>query len=143
MSVKSDWNQAHTQIGTHLYTCVLCKGEHIYTSQERGLVPLLHWLDTGMDATGYAAADTVVGKAAAYLYVLLGVDYLYACVISRAGLAVCEAHGIQVEYGNLIENIRNRNNTGNCPMEEAVRTCNTPEEAYEAIHQKCKAMELH
>lgn len=143
MSAGSDWKQAYTLLKTGSYTCILCRGERIYTSQERGILPLLHWLDTGIDAVGYAAADTIVGKAAAYLYVRLGVDYLYAGVISRSGLILCQEHGIQVEYGSLTERIWNRNHTGNCPMEEAVSSCNTPEEAYVAIHQRCRELGLH
>lgn len=143
MSAGSDWKQAYTLLKTGSYTCVMCRGERIYTSQERGIVPLLHWLDTGIDAVGYAAADTIVGKAAAYLYVRLGVDYLYADVISHSGLVLCNAHGIQVEYGSLTECIRNRNHTGNCPMEEAVSLCNTSEEAYVAIQQRCRELGLY
>ena len=49
-------------------TCVLCKGKSRCESQLRGVTPLVDLLDTGMDFSGYAAADKVVGKATAFLY---------------------------------------------------------------------------
>ena len=69
------------------FTCVLWYGEHLYTSRERGVKPLLEWLDQGLDLSSFSAADKVVGKAAAFLYVLLGVSRVYASVISEAAEA--------------------------------------------------------
>ena len=54
-------------------TCVLCAGTRCHTSTQRGVAPLLQWLDGGTDLKGFSAADKVVGKAAAFLYCLLGV----------------------------------------------------------------------
>ena len=55
------------------YTCVLCRGKEIYTATARGVRPLVDWLDSGLDLRGFSAADKVVGRATAFLYVLLGV----------------------------------------------------------------------
>ena len=58
------------------YTCVICRGDDIHTSEKRGVAPLIELLDSRIDVRGYSAADKAVGKAAAMLFVLLGVGYL-------------------------------------------------------------------
>ena len=59
------------------YTCVLCRGDAILTDKRRGVRPLLDLLDSRENFVGYSAADKVVGKAAAFLYQLLGVEFVY------------------------------------------------------------------
>ncbi len=103
------------------YTCVLKSNDRLLTSSERGVKPLLDWLDAGMDLGAFSAADRVVGNSAAFLYVLLGVKEVYAHVLSRSALKTLEQHQIPVTYGTLVDAIQNRQKTGNCPIEEAVK----------------------
>ena len=56
-------------------TCILQQGERVLTSTQRGVAPLVAWLDAG--EAGCIAADKVVGRAAAFLYVLLGVRAVF------------------------------------------------------------------
>lgn len=116
-------------------TCVLCRGGSRCESQLRGVLPLVELLDTGMDFSGFAAADKVVGKATAFMYCLLGVTAVYTPVISKAGLAVLEAHGIYVQYDTCVEAIFNRRKDGFCPMETATKHIDDPEKALEAIRK--------
>lgn len=115
-------------------TCVLCNGEIILTDKRRGVRPLLDLLEGDANVAGFAAADKVVGKAAAYLYCLLNIKCLYAQVISQPALDVLTKTGIQIEYGQLVPAIQNRTKDGFCPMESAVLKINTPEEALRAIY---------
>ena len=115
-------------------TCVLCSGEIILTDKRRGVRPLLDLLEGDANVAGFAAADKVVGKAAAYLYCLLNIKCLYAQVISQPALDVLTKTGIQIEYGQLVPAIQNRTKDGFCPMESAVLKINTPEEALRAIY---------
>ncbi len=102
------------------YTCVICRGDVYLTETARGVRPLLQLLEGGPDCHGACAADKVVGKAAAFLYCLLGIRALYARVISQPALEVLEDAGIAVSYARLVPAIRNRTDTGLCPMESAV-----------------------
>ena len=122
------------------YTCVLCQGDTVHTAMERGVKPLLTWLDSGLDAAGFSAADRVVGRATAFLYVLLGVKEVYARVMSRPAAEVLERHGIGVRAGQLVDGIINRKGTGPCPFEAAVLTIDTPTEALTAIRKKLAQM---
>lgn len=134
--MKSNSDKAIELLAGGSYTCVLCKEGVQYTSTERGVKPLLSWLDAGIDLKGFSAADKVVGKAAAFLYVLLEVESVYAVVISEKAKEVLVQYGISVFYDTLVPGIRNRMNTGFCPMEDAVKEMDTPEEALLAIRNK-------
>lgn len=122
------------------YTCVIFRDNKRLTSRERGVKPLLAWLDSKENVAGFTAVDKVVGKAAAFLYVLLGVSGVYGLTISEKALEVLERHGIGVIYDRKAEVIRNRDNTGFCPMEQAVWDMEEPEEALEAIRKKLKQL---
>ena len=122
-------------------TCVFFDGKTTYTSKERGVKPLLQMLQSKTDVKDFSVADKVVGKAAAFLYVLLGVKELYAKVISQHALAVLQNHHIEVSYGELVEAIRNRTNTGFCPMETAVLQIADADEALQAILEKQKELQ--
>ncbi|MBQ8782496.1 MAG: DUF1893 domain-containing protein [Clostridia bacterium] len=121
-------------------TCVLCKGESVVTSDERGVLPLVKWIDEGKSFVGYSVADKVVGKAAALLYVTLGVKTVYAPVISKGAAKVLEKYCIEYWYDTLADAIINRKGDGFCPMETAVKEIDTPEEALVAIKNKLKEM---
>ncbi len=138
--MRKELEQAKALLEQEGCTCVLRKANISYASKERGITPLLQWLDTGMNFCEAAAADKVVGKAAAYLYVLLQVSDLYAYVISQPALDVLERHGIRVIYEALVPAIRNRTNTGFCPMESAVLDVNEPTEALLILREKRSQM---
>ncbi len=122
------------------YTCVIQNEDCVYTSRERGVNPLLAWVNEDVDFAGFSAADKVVGKAAAFLYVLLRVEAVYAKIISAPAVQILEKYDIQVFYDEKVEAIRNRTNTGFCPMETTVWEIENPKEALEAIRQKASEL---
>ena len=132
---------AITTLQTGGYTCVLCQGETVVTSYERGVKPLVSLLQSGTSYQGFSAADKVVGRATAFLYVLLGVKELHAHVISAPALAVLEEAHLPTTYDTLVPNIINRTGTGICPFEEAVRSISSPTLAYQTILEKLKELE--
>lgn len=118
------------------YTCVMCRGEAVYTSTERGVKPLLAALASGQELRGASAADKVVGRAAAFLYVLIGVSRVYAEVMSETAISVFERYGVEHSCRERTQTIYNRTLTGLCPMESAVLDITQPEEAKTAIEKK-------
>ena len=123
------------------YTCVVCRDDTVYTATQRGVAPLLSWLETGTDLTGYSAADRVVGRGAAFLYCLLGVREVWARVMSLPALEVLRAHNIQADAELFVEGIINRTGDGPCPFEAAVMNITDAEEALKAILAKRAAMQ--
>ena len=118
------------------YTVVLCCGETTHTDTRRGVAPLLALLDRGEDVSGFAAADKVVGKAAAFLYLRLGVAAVHANVISTPAYDLLTAHGIDTTYDTLVPAIRNRAGDGYCPMETVTLPLTDPVEAEAAIRKR-------
>ena len=99
------------------YTVVLCRGDATHTDTRRGVAPLLALLDAAIDLRGFSAADKVVGKASAFLYLRLGVASVYAPVMSAPAFDLLTANGVVVTYDTLVPAIRNRAGDGFCPME--------------------------
>ena len=128
-----DLEKAHSLLETENYTCVLCRDGHVITDRRRGIRPLMELLESGKDLHGYSAADKVVGKAAAFLYCLLGVKALHAGVLSVPARDVLVSASISVEWGSLVPAIRNRAGDGFCPMETAVWDLTDPALAPDAI----------
>ena len=118
------------------YTCILQNEETEYHSTLHGVKPLLDWIREGVEAEGFSAADQIIGKAAALLYVKLGVRELYAGVISAPGKKVLEEHKIVYDYGKETDYIVNRRGDGMCPMEMTVAEISDPDEAVAALWEK-------
>lgn len=136
MYENMDLKRAKRMLKEGGFTCVLCHKDAIFTSRERGVKPLLSLLEEKEEVAGFFAADKVVGKAAAFLYVLLGVKAVYALVISKKAAEVLKHYGIAYEADIMVEAVRNRTNTGYCPMEEAVSEIEEAGEALSAIKEK-------
>lgn len=121
-------------------TISLCKDGDCLLSRKKGIAPMMGFIAEGVDLRGYCAADMVVGKAAALLFVKCGIVGVYAKTLSKSGKAVLEKHGIPYEYEVLTERIINRAGTDTCPMEKTVANIDDPEEAYIALKHKMDAM---
>lgn len=139
--MQEDLNTAKELLVCLGYTCVLARGDEVRTSFHRGVRPLLDLLDSSEDLSGFCAADKVVGKATAFLYCLLGVRAVHAQVLSLPARQVLETYGIPCTWDRLVEGIRNRTDTGPCPMEQATGGCATPEEALTAIRSTLKNLQ--
>ena len=130
------WERAKSLLAEGGHTCVLCSHSQTQVSNERGVGYLLGLLDSKADVSGWYVADKVVGKGAAFLYVLLGVRAVYANVMSVAAREVLERYGIQTEYAELPARIVNRTRTGFCPIESAVVDETSPQFALQKIRER-------
>ena len=122
------------------YTLVMCSDNIIHTSKDRGVKPLLHFVDNNIDVRGFSCADKVVGKGASFLYVLLGVKEVHACVLSNCAKDVLENNGIKITFDTLVTRIVNRTKNGFCPIEESVIDIDEPQAALLAIKNKLKEL---
>lgn len=138
----SDVENACRILKSQGFTCVVCDAEKIYTTNLRGVRPLVQWLEQGARLKGFSAADKVVGRATAFLYCLLGVKEIYAGVISKSALAVLQSQGISVQYDELAENIINRKGDGICPFEAAVLNVQDAQKALVVIRRKMQEMNI-
>lgn len=129
----SDIERAQELLQTGEYTCVLTKADKVITATARGISPMVGFISNCTDLNGFSAADKIVGKAAALLFVLAGVKEVYAAVLSQKAQEVFLNHGIKFSCDTLAEAIINRAGTDLCPMEKAVADIDDPCAAFEAI----------
>ena len=117
------------------YTCVLCRKDEILTSTKPGIAPMMDFLDSGADLSGFCAADRIVGKAAAMLFVLAGIREVHAEVITDEAIRVLSAYQISFSFSQKVPMIINRQGSGPCPMEVTVKDLASPQKAREEIRK--------
>lgn len=117
-------------------SCVIYAQGATQLFRERGVKDLFRLLKEEPEwLRGALVADKVVGKGAAALMVLGGVEELYSEVISRPALELLERHQVRVSFTTLVEQISNRTQTGPCPIESRCSGCQTPEACLRKIEE--------
>ncbi|MDR0368462.1 MAG: DUF1893 domain-containing protein [Bacteroidales bacterium] len=100
------------------YSCVIKNRDEIHTFSHRG-VKDLYWLLTHNPdlLKGAFAVDKVVGKAAASLWILGGIDELYTDLISRPALQMLQHHNIKISFRHEVPVLLNCHRNDWCPLE--------------------------
>ena len=119
---------------------VISNGE-VFTSQERGVKPLLFLLKEKKEfLKGASVADKVIGKAAALLMALGEIKEVHTLIISEPAIKVFEKYNIPCFYDKKVDRIENRTGDGLCPMEMLCLDVDDPQEAFEKIREKVISM---
>lgn len=121
-------------------TCRVYGPAFLFESEGRGVRPLLELLDSEKDLRGCSIIDKVTGKAASFLYVLLGFKEVKTGIISKPALDNLEKHGIKVTYDKVVPMILNHAKNDYCPLEKAVASISNPDEALSSIRLAIKKM---
>lgn len=123
-------------ITTKSTIAVVSNGE-VFTSQERGVKPLLFLLKEKKGfLKGASVADKVIGKAAALLMALGEIKEVHTLIISEPAIKVFEKHNIPCFYDKKVTRIVNRAGDGLCPMESLCLDVDDPQEAFTKILDK-------
>lgn len=130
----TDLERAESLLGGH--TLCLTRGDEVIFSDKKGIAPMMDIISCGKDVSGFSAADVIVGKAAATLFVKAGVSAVYGAVMSLSAQKLLKENGVFVRYGQLTKQIINRQGTGPCPMEAAVLNVDDITTAYEILKEK-------
>lgn len=117
-------------------TCVLFDGKNTFASNNRGVKPLINFLESENDFSTYFAADRVVGAGAAHLYVLLKVKSVWAMVISQSAKQILKNNNIDFYFETDVPYIINRTGDGICPIESCVKNITSSTEAFGIIKDK-------
>lgn len=117
-------------------TLVLFHGEDVQMFSQRGVLPLTNAYESKKDYSSFIAVDKVVGRGAAFMYILLKIQRIHAQVISKPALEILEKYPIAVTYDEVVPFIQNRTRDGFCLMESATLSCTDPLDAYQKIKQK-------
>ncbi len=94
----------------------------------------------GRDLSGFCAADCVVGRAAAMLFVKAGVHAVFAEVMSDGAAALLAVHGIDASCDVRTAAIEDRQKTGPCPMESAVAGIEDIDASIAAIRRRAEEL---
>lgn len=122
------------------YSIALCRNDEVITDDGRGISPMMKFIAEDRELSGYSAADVIVGKAAAMLFVKAGIVCVHAITLSEAGKEFLEAHDIPCTYDSLTERIIDRSGTDICPMEKTVADIWDPETGYETLERRIAEM---
>lgn len=115
-------------------TTLVIENNGIHTFNGKGVSDLYNILTGNPQLLkGANVADKVVGKGAAALMILGGIESLYAEVVSEAAIKLLNSKRIKVEYGTLVPQIWNRTHTGRCPVETLCTNASTAEECLPLI----------
>lgn len=134
----TDLERAKTNLKDH--SLCLVKGTSVIFSDKHGIAPLMDLIEEGTDLAGYSAADKVVGKAAALLFVKCGVIAVFAGTLSESAKEIFKAHKIAFEAETTAARILNRAGDDICPMEKAVCSVDGVEEGYFALKERLKRL---
>lgn len=124
------------------HSICLCRGSEMITDDSKGIAPMMKLIAAGTDLRGYSAADLIVGKAAAMLFVKAGIVSVFGRVMSEAALRYLKQHALAASYGTLTEEIINRLGTDICPMEKTVEKIEDADEGYAALCQKIAELKV-
>lgn len=101
-----------------LALAIVKDGKLVFSSYERGIKPLYTAVEQLKDELeGSSVADKVTGKAAAMLCKYANIKELNTKLISENAINVFKETTIIYEYGESAPFIKNRDETGMCPVE--------------------------
>lgn len=111
------------------FSCVIANGEKIRTFTQRGVADLYDLLTQKPEfLKGASIADKVVGKGAAALMILGGIEELHTDIISTKALDLLKESDVKVEFEQEVPFIWNRDHTGWCPVETMCSEVKSAEE---------------
>lgn len=118
------------------YSCVIQNGTEIRTFTQRGVADLYNLLQhDAVFMKGAYIADKVIGKAAAALMILGGMEQVYADVISLSAFELFQRTKVKVNFVRIVPFIENRDKSGWCPMEKISFSVETPEEILPLVRE--------
>lgn len=140
MSTMKNIGEAGRRTVERLYaercSCVVCNRGEMHLFRQRGVKDLYRLLKEEPELLrGAFVADKVVGKAAAALMILGGVEGVFAEVMSAPARALFDREQVDAACGTEVPHIVNRTQTGWCPLEIRCFDQTTPEECLERIEE--------
>ncbi|NOY07555.1 MAG: DUF1893 domain-containing protein [Spirochaetes bacterium] len=112
---------------------LFCRSQLLYTSRKKWLYPLFdleEFLKTqNFESASLILEDKIIGKAAAFLVIRLGITKVRAHLLSRPGKGVFDKHRINYSFDQLVDKIL-------CKTEDLLRDINDPDTAYKIIRAR-------
>lgn len=131
-------NEAVERIKQNEIACALIvNGQIMATAKGRGIKPLLEICQSNAEiASGAVLADKIIGRAASFIAIYFGIKAVYGETMSKGAVKLLTEHSVEVDYGTLADEIRNRANTDICPMDKAVLEITEVNEAVSRLKEE-------
>ncbi|MDR7486872.1 MAG: DUF1893 domain-containing protein [Armatimonadota bacterium] len=122
---------------------LVARGRVLAQGRRPGVLPLVAAVKAlrAREQRATALADRVLGRAALFAAVAVGVRAAHGDVVSRAAADEARARGVVLSWEVLVPAILNRHGTGGCPFEAAVAGCREPLEALRLLHATAMSMQ--
>jgi iron complex outermembrane receptor protein len=116
-------------------TLVIVKDKKIiFESNSKGISDLVKAIEFfKKELFGSSAADIIIGKAAALLFIYARLDSVFAKTMSKSAMLALKNSNIKFEYEKIVPRIMNKEKNDICPFEKLVIDCSSPTQAYEKI----------
>lgn len=114
-------------------------GKTVFQSTEPMLKPLLTCLQQHrQELAGSTVIDKIVGRAAAYLCIVGEVSTVITPLASTSAQTALADAGITLHASHITPQIKNREKTGPCPMEQMASGYTNADEFYAALLQRIR-----
>ncbi len=118
---------------------IVKNGKRVFQSKTPGISALVSAIDQDrFHFRSASAADRILGRAAAMLFVYSGIVHIFASTASTDALSTIGKFRIPVESEKIVPAILNRSRSSSCPFEQLVQNIDDPEEAFRRL-KICKA----
>ena len=87
------------------YSFVIAGEGKIITNKEKGLKSVIDLIESGKDFSEYSLCDKITGRAAAFLYVLLGIEAVHAKKMAKLAVQILDRAEIEYSYDEMIETV--------------------------------------
>lgn len=116
-------------------TILIYEGDTVvFTSEHKGVRPMMDYMKAyGPSETPLTVVDRIMGRGAVMLAVLINAKTIKTPIMSASALALAKAHNLNLEAGEIVPYIVNREGNGQCPIESSVLDIEDVHEGYEAI----------
>lgn len=129
--------EAKRLLSTKAALVLVKDGVIISYGKGRGVKPLLERLETRPEDLKDAwLIDKVIGRAAAAIALKGGVKRVHALMIAEGAVTLLQEKGVHVSFDEKVPMILNRDKTGSCPMEAAVKDLTDVDKMVEAVVKK-------
>lgn len=134
MMEKIRFKEFVSELKRGIDNCIIVKDRDVMRFSQPGVKSLLSILgEAPGKLNGSSVFDTIVGKGAAALMILGGVEEVYAELISDHAIGLLERFEVNYSYGKRVPYIENKAKNGLCPIESLATTSDNPQEIYRKI----------
>lgn len=129
-----DLLQAEQMLMQENLTCVVLQDDKmVFRSNASGLEPLMEYRAMEPQGRNRILVDRVVGRAAAYLAVSMGIRHVVTTLVCVGALDIFDQHAVQCTYRYVIRHVTDRSGQHQCEFDQTLEGIRNPDQALKVI----------